>query len=298
METIDNVTASRRILEHLREGRLVQGAFHDEKAGRALACVLGAISHDIGSSADCPAAVMPEWLAGLTVRLFDAPIESDALAWAGRFGAQMARWHTFDAAAWERVRATFCAACVADANASAAAAAAAAAYAAAAAAAAAPPTPPAAAAADAAPPPPPSPPTPPPPPPPPPPPTPTPTPPPPPTPSPPTPTPPTPPTPPPPPTPPTPPPPPSPPTPPPRAVAADAAAAAAAAAAADADAVRRLRRRRRRRPLRLLDPPRHRPLRRHRRRVGGRERRRCAVIKKFTDKWQVHRSDGARALRG
>jgi hypothetical protein len=120
---IDNVVASRRILTHLREGRLVQGTWHDAlNDGRELACLLGAIAPHIDDISKCPASVMPAWLAILTVPMFDGQATDVALAWAGRFGAQMAQWHRLDSVAWDRVRAAFCAACVADARRSAAAA--------------------------------------------------------------------------------------------------------------------------------------------------------------------------------
>jgi hypothetical protein len=117
MNDIDNITASQRILAHLHEGRLVQYEWHSVTAkGRDLACILGAISPHIDDSTKCPASVMPAWLASLTFNMFDGQLEADALAWAGRFGQQMAQWHRLDDAAWDRVREAFCAACVTDAE--------------------------------------------------------------------------------------------------------------------------------------------------------------------------------------
>jgi hypothetical protein len=116
MTDIDNITASQRILAHLHEGRLVQGTFHIERDGRELACLLGAIAPGINDTSKCPASVMPSWLAQLTIPMFDWQSKADALSWAARFGAQMGRWHVLDSAAWERVRAAFCSACVADAR--------------------------------------------------------------------------------------------------------------------------------------------------------------------------------------
>jgi hypothetical protein len=55
---------------------------------------------------------MPEWLAVLTVSMFDGQAKDAAMTWAARFGAQMARWHRLDDAAWLRVRESFCSACV------------------------------------------------------------------------------------------------------------------------------------------------------------------------------------------
>ena len=121
MTDIDNRVASERILQHLREQRLVQGEWHSQDAqGRELACVLGAISPEIVSATECPASVMPQWLALIVVGMFDGQGKDDAAAWAGRFGEQMSRWHVLDGAAWDRVRAAFCAACVEDADKSAA----------------------------------------------------------------------------------------------------------------------------------------------------------------------------------
>jgi hypothetical protein len=122
MTDIDNVQASQRILAHLHEGRLVQEAWHlEDEHGRELACILGAIAPGIDDSRKCLSTVMPLWLAALTVPMFDGQSKADALAWAGRFGKQMARWHRLDDAAWDRVRDAFCATCVADAEQSAAA---------------------------------------------------------------------------------------------------------------------------------------------------------------------------------
>lgn len=117
MTNITNVEASQRILAHLREGRLVQEAWHlEDEQGRELACILGAIAPHIEDSIMCPSSVMPSWLAVLTVPMFDGQATDVALAWAGRFGAQMAQWHRLDDVAWGRVRAAFCSACVADAR--------------------------------------------------------------------------------------------------------------------------------------------------------------------------------------
>ncbi|MCA3009642.1 MAG: hypothetical protein INH34_14805, partial [Phycisphaerales bacterium] len=133
MTAITNIEGSERILAHLHEGRLVQGVWHDEDGGREFACLLGAIAPTISAAIDCPSSVMPAWLARLVVTLFDGQAKADALAWAGRFGTQMARWHVLGDSSWFRVWESFCRACVADARRSARAAEAAA-YAAAAAA--------------------------------------------------------------------------------------------------------------------------------------------------------------------
>jgi hypothetical protein len=122
MTDITNITASQRILAHLHEGRLVQGTWHRKQDGLELACLIGAISPEISSDTQCPASVMPSWLAVLTIPMFDWQSKAAAMTWAARFGAQMAQWHRLDSVAWDRLRAAFCAACVADARSSAAAA--------------------------------------------------------------------------------------------------------------------------------------------------------------------------------
>jgi hypothetical protein len=116
MTDITNIEASERVLAHLHEGRLVQGAWHRERDGRELACVLGAIGPKINDASMCPASVMPWWMSRLVVRMFDSQAKDAALAWAGRFGSQMARWHRLDDAAWLRVRESFCSAVVAEAQ--------------------------------------------------------------------------------------------------------------------------------------------------------------------------------------
>ncbi len=116
MTDITNIEASQRILAHLHEGRLVQNEWHSvAEKGRDFACILGAIAPNIVSHTDCPASVMPRWMAPLTVSLFDGQAKDAAMTWAARFGTQMARWHVLDSVAWDRVRDAFCAACVADA---------------------------------------------------------------------------------------------------------------------------------------------------------------------------------------
>jgi len=113
--------ASQRILAAADEGRLVQGWWHIERKGREFACMLGSIDSDINDASKCPAQVMPVWLAYYVVELFDGQSESDAIAWARRFGRQMGneRWPSID---WERVRVEWAAARAAEEAAASAAA--------------------------------------------------------------------------------------------------------------------------------------------------------------------------------
>ena len=64
---------------------LVQGAWHTEQDGRQLACALGTLGPKISSPADCPATVMPRWLAQMVVGFFDAQKFEDAKVWGLEF---------------------------------------------------------------------------------------------------------------------------------------------------------------------------------------------------------------------
>ena len=54
--------AGERPLQFAREGRLVQGTWHDEEDGREIACLLGAAA-GIDDATKCPASLMPLWAA-------------------------------------------------------------------------------------------------------------------------------------------------------------------------------------------------------------------------------------------
>ena len=81
--------AADRIADFAREGRLVQNAWHDERDGRELACLLGAIGPEVRSPEDCPASAMPAWLAHLLPRLFDGVRETEAADFGSRFAAAL-----------------------------------------------------------------------------------------------------------------------------------------------------------------------------------------------------------------
>jgi hypothetical protein len=65
------IEAAERMALFAREGRLIQGEWQSDHDGHELACLLGAISSDVTSPDDCPANVMPAWLAHLLPLLFD-----------------------------------------------------------------------------------------------------------------------------------------------------------------------------------------------------------------------------------
>jgi hypothetical protein len=98
----DPVQAGERLLASAREGRLVQGVWHDKRDGREIACLLGAAA-GISDPAACPARLMPPWVAIALPSLFDGQSESHAIPFAIRWGEAMIRpeWTNI---AWDAVR--------------------------------------------------------------------------------------------------------------------------------------------------------------------------------------------------
>lgn len=93
-----------RLLQFVDEGRVIRHEWHScDRQGRETACLLGALGPDIDEPAKCPADVMPEWMAHLTIAIDDAG-SSDA--WRDvvkRYARLAARWHVLDAADWRRL---------------------------------------------------------------------------------------------------------------------------------------------------------------------------------------------------
>jgi len=116
---ITSQEAASRILSFLKDGRLVQGTWHRQDGARELACMIGAIDPKITGAEQCPAGVMPQWLAYVTVLLFDGQSKTDAMAWAERYAGLMSRWHVLEPDAWQRAEVRFKIACVRSAIASA-----------------------------------------------------------------------------------------------------------------------------------------------------------------------------------
>jgi len=76
----------------LSHDAIVQRMWHGSDAnGRELACGLGVIGPAVSSPRDCPAAIMPRWLAQMVPWLFDGQSKADALAWGSRFYSELAR---------------------------------------------------------------------------------------------------------------------------------------------------------------------------------------------------------------
>ncbi|MBB4642339.1 hypothetical protein [Rhizorhapis suberifaciens] len=67
------------------EERLIQQQWHTELDGRQLACALGVLGDVVDGPAQCPAAIMPRWLAQMVPGFFDRQKFDDAKDWGLRF---------------------------------------------------------------------------------------------------------------------------------------------------------------------------------------------------------------------
>ena len=93
MQTATTATeALRRYQDFLSRGALIQSTPHLVDAdGRQLACALGILGDHVHSARDCPATVMPLWLAQMVPYFFDLQSHDAALAWGAAFYAELAR---------------------------------------------------------------------------------------------------------------------------------------------------------------------------------------------------------------
>lgn len=73
------------------DGRLIQADWHAEDDGRQLACALGVIGDEVDSPADCPASIMPRWLARMVPWFFDLQKPDQAFKWGLDFYAELKR---------------------------------------------------------------------------------------------------------------------------------------------------------------------------------------------------------------
>lgn len=106
------LTIEQRIAEAEKahsEGRIIQDAWRQDGGshGRELVCALAAFGSDIHSSADCPADLMPAWLAKLVPRVGDLIAANDVPWFMGKLVVRAKRWQSLDTDAWERVRTGF-----------------------------------------------------------------------------------------------------------------------------------------------------------------------------------------------
>jgi hypothetical protein len=76
--------------------------WHDKRDGREIACLLGAAAR-IDDADQCPASLMPAWVAMALPSLFDGQTQAHAIAFARRWGEAMVRpeWRRID---WDAVR--------------------------------------------------------------------------------------------------------------------------------------------------------------------------------------------------
>jgi hypothetical protein len=75
-----------------KSGLLIQGKWRDTAAdGRFLACGLGVLGDEIKSTGDCPAQVMPQWLARMVPWFFDNQEANDAKLWGFEFYGELKR---------------------------------------------------------------------------------------------------------------------------------------------------------------------------------------------------------------
>jgi protein gp37 len=87
----DAVQAYDRYRYAIEHDLLIQQGWHQEQDGRHLACALGVLGRAVGGADDCPAQVMPRWLARAVPRIFDVLEFDDAKAWGLKLYAQLAR---------------------------------------------------------------------------------------------------------------------------------------------------------------------------------------------------------------
>ena len=81
--------------------------------GRHFACLIESIDDGINSSDKaCAAMGMPEWLAILTIPLFDGLPTNEAAGFARRYGVSMKAWEKIDATGWARIETRFKMFCV------------------------------------------------------------------------------------------------------------------------------------------------------------------------------------------
>jgi hypothetical protein len=76
----------------IKHERLQQRKWHDTDAdGRWLACALSILGPDVNSSKQCPASIMPAWIAQLVPIFFDNQKFSTAISWGLELYTELAR---------------------------------------------------------------------------------------------------------------------------------------------------------------------------------------------------------------
>ena len=84
------------------EGRIIRGDWQrKDEQGRETACLLGALAPDIQSSSDCPAGLMPDWLAELTTSFEDKTSASMWPTVISKYANLIHRWHILTPEDWD-----------------------------------------------------------------------------------------------------------------------------------------------------------------------------------------------------
>jgi hypothetical protein len=98
--------AGANILAHVAEKRLVQckGEWRPRQNWLDRVSLFEAIHLDIKGSSDCPPSLMPRWLAGCTIELFDGIAKTDIYVLAERYGKLLATGAMAKADDWLRDR--------------------------------------------------------------------------------------------------------------------------------------------------------------------------------------------------
>ncbi len=99
---ITNTEAAANLLTYINEDRLVKGSWVREQDGRHLGCLLHAAA-GVTSVSECPASLMPRWMAKCTVTLFDALPDDAVKPIAVRYQNLIGRWSVLNTAQWDDV---------------------------------------------------------------------------------------------------------------------------------------------------------------------------------------------------
>ncbi|MDE2171206.1 MAG: hypothetical protein KGJ57_17560 [Sphingomonadales bacterium] len=108
-----NLTRADRIAlakQYHADGAIIQNAWScEDEAGRHLVCALAAFGKpgEINGAGDCPADVMPAWLAQLVPSIDDGIAADQVLWFSGALIERAERWHVLSDAAWDRIRTGF-----------------------------------------------------------------------------------------------------------------------------------------------------------------------------------------------
>jgi len=96
IDVLTRETAAQRIESFADAGRLRQKVWHWIEDGHEIACLLGAIHPSINGADDCPADIMPPWMANLLPPLFDNVSAEKATYYGRRFAFALRHGNTDD----------------------------------------------------------------------------------------------------------------------------------------------------------------------------------------------------------